>query len=89
MNLIFTALILATHLNAGICQQRTSGECPANSMQVFEKEIATANEPVFDFPISRALGVGLDYRFEPPQLPKRRVFSFLIAESFGSGVVGR
>ncbi|TWU32773.1 hypothetical protein Q31b_58160 [Novipirellula aureliae] len=81
MKSIFLALMFATPLNAGDSWQCTSGGLDAAASPVFDKDVAIADEPVFDFPISRAIGVDIDYRFEPPQMPEQRVFSFLIALS--------
>ena len=79
MKPIFLALMLATSVNAGDGRQCSGGERDADVTPLFDKCVTLADEPTFEFPISRAIGVDLEYRFEPPQMPEQRSFSFTIA----------
>lgn len=38
-----------------------------------------ANQPLFDFPLSREIGVPINYQWEPAKPQETRIYGFLIA----------
>jgi hypothetical protein len=80
MKPIFLAILLMANANAG--ESLNSCDCKRDivTSPLYDQCIALVDEPTFDFPISRAIGVETEYRFEPTQEPEHyRIFSFNIA----------
>ncbi|TWU17790.1 hypothetical protein Pla52o_50050 [Novipirellula galeiformis] len=67
--------------NAGESVSRKTTQ--PNVSPLFDRCVEIANQPLFDFPISREVGVSINYEWEPPKPTDTQVFSFLIAMEAG------
>jgi hypothetical protein len=63
-----------------------NADAPSNPMAteptvspLLDRCVEIANQRLFDFPISREVGVPIDYQWQPPKPVDRRVFGFMIA----------
>jgi hypothetical protein len=62
-----------------------NADAPSNPMAteptvspLLDRCLEIAKQPLFDFPISREVGVPIDYQWQPPTPADRRVFGFMI-----------
>lgn len=81
MKLIILCFLLATAGIADADDSATESVSPSVDSQLYERCIKTADQVLFDFPISRKIGVPIHYHWEPKKDSQRtaRILSNLIA----------